>query len=403
MRFLTREAKHASERRIRGGALIATDVAMLMLGAGLMYAFDATRGRRRRALARDKAFSAAREMAAGTGVVAHDLWNRTRGTVAQARSRWFGPTPSDEVLCARVRSVLGRVVSHPHAIAVSATQGYVVLTGPILSHEVDGLLAAVRRVPGVRGGENLMDEHKQPGGVPSLQGQGRVPGERLDVMRENWAPATRVIAGVAGAALAASGLRRADALGALLTIVGGGVALRAATNVDVGRLVGVGAGRRAVDVRKTINLRRPLEEVYDFWTNYDNFPLFMTNVKQVRSHENGTSHWVVAGPAGVRVEWDAVETRREPNRLIAWKTVPGSSTVASSGVVRFDRNPDGTTRVDVRIAYNPPAGAIGHAVASLFGCDPKSEMDADLLRMKTLLEAGRFPHDAALRPVSLPG
>jgi len=388
MRYLTRETDSVDERHMPGGALIATDAAMFLLGAGLMFLFDATRGRRRRAVARDRALRAAREAAWGTSLVTNDLWNRTYGLVAQARSRWLGEQPSDDVLCARVRSAMGRVVSHPHAIAVSAARGYVFLSGPILSAEVDGLLAVVRRVPGVRGVENLMDEHKQPGNISALQGHGRLPGDRLDVMQENWSPATRLIVGAAGAALAATGARRADALGAILAIVGGGVAVRAAANVDAGRLVGVGAGRRAVDVRKTINLRRPLEEVYDFWANYDNFPLFMTNVREVRSHE---------------FEWDAVETRREPNRLIAWKTIPGSATVASSGVVRFDRNPDGTTRVDVRIAYNPPAGAIGHAVASLFGCDPKSEMDADLLRMKTLLEAGRFPHDAALRPVKLPG
>lgn len=47
------------------------------------------------------------------------------------------------------------------------------------------------------------------------------------------------------------------------------------------------------------------------------------------------------------------------------------------------------------MSYNPPAGAIGHVVASLFGADPKSEMDADLARMKTLIETGIRPHDAA--------
>ncbi|MGQ0547505.1 MAG: hypothetical protein ACT4P3_19600 [Betaproteobacteria bacterium] len=50
-----------------------------------------------------------------------------------------------------------------------------------------------------------------------------------------------------------------------------------------------------------------------------------------------------------------------------------------------------------RSDYVPPAGALGHAVAALFGADPKSEMDADLMRMKTMLETGRPPHDAARR------
>ena len=52
-------------------------------------------------------------------------------------------------------------------------------------------------------------------------------------------------------------------------------------------------------------------------------------------------------------------------------------------------------RVTVRLRYFPPAGAFGHAVAALFGADPKSEMDADLLRMKAMIETGRPPHDAA--------
>jgi hypothetical protein len=34
-------------------------------------------------------------------------------------------------------------------------------------------------------------------------------------------------------------------------------------------------------------------------------------------------------------------------------------------------------------------------VAALFGADPKREMDEDLLRMKTLIEGGSPPHDAA--------
>ena len=49
----------------------------------------------------------------------------------------------------------------------------------------------------------------------------------------------------------------------------------------------------------------------------------------------------------------------------------------------------------VMMSYTPPAGVIGHAIARLFGTDPKSELDDDLLRMKVFLETGRRPHDAA--------
>jgi uncharacterized membrane protein len=47
------------------------------------------------------------------------------------------------------------------------------------------------------------------------------------------------------------------------------------------------------------------------------------------------------------------------------------------------------------MSYNPPAGVLGHAIAELFGVDPKHEMDDDLMRMKSFIETGVHPHDAA--------
>ena len=82
--------------------------------------------------------------------------------------------------------------------------------------------------------------------------------------------------------------------------------------------------------------------------------------------------------------------------LIAFQSAPGSM-VEQQGMVRFREEGDDKTAVDVRLSYYPPAGAIGHAIASLFGADPKSEMDEDLMRMKSFIETGHQPHDAAER------
>jgi uncharacterized membrane protein len=81
-------------------------------------------------------------------------------------------------------------------------------------------------------------------------------------------------------------------------------------------------------------------------------------------------------------------TRKEQNRVLAWKSRP-NETIKSAGIVQFQSNPEGGTRVTVRMSYTPPAGALGHAVAALFGVDPKQAMDSDLARMKTLLEEGK--------------
>jgi len=320
--------------------------------------------------------------------------NRARGLAAEMRSLVSSEEVSDEKLVARVRSRMGRFVSHPSAIEVRADQGRVTLSGPILAHEVDDLLSNISSVPGVTEIDDQLEVHKQAGDVPGLQGGRPRPGDRFELMQENWSPTARLLVGAAGGALAVYGLSRRDPLSLGLGTIGIGLLARGITNTEMKRLIGVGGGRRAVEIQKDINIAAPVEEVYQFWTNYENFPRFMSNVREVRDAGNGQSHWVVAGPAGVPVEWDAVITERVPNRLLAWKTVEGSA-VEHAGIIRFDPNADGSTRVDVKMSYNPPAGALGHGVAALFGSDPKREMDEDLMRMKTLIETGKEPHDAA--------
>jgi uncharacterized membrane protein len=191
----------------------------------------------------------------------------------------------------------------------------------------------------------------------------------------------------------AGALRAKAGMCALLGIGGSALVARAATNMDVASLLGF--GRRGIAVEKIIDLDAPVERVFGFWTDYQNFPRATHNVREVRQIDGNRSRWVVAGPAGVPVHWDAEVTRIEPNALIEWRSTDGSD-VRHAGEVRFaPRN--GGTRLHVHLSYVPPGGALGHAVAALLGADPKSEMDADLLRMKTMIETGHAPHDAARR------
>lgn len=192
---------------------------------------------------------------------------------------------------------------------------------------------------------------------------------------------------VAGGALAVQGVRHRNALGSAVGVIGLGMFLRGVTNIEFKRLIGL-TGRRASDIQKTITIAAPVERVFEFWSHYENLPRFMSHLREVRDKGNGQSHWVAAAPAGLSIEWDAEITRYIANRLLAWKSVPGS-VVRNAGVIRFDANPDGTTRLTVRLTYNPPAGAIGHAFAKLLGADPKSALDDDLARFKSLIEFGK--------------
>ena len=367
----------------------------LGIGFGLMYFLDPERGRRRRALVRDQVTHGARITRDAAGATRRDMSHRASGTVAALRGRFRQGTVDDAVLVEPVRTRMGRTLSHPHAVNVVAHDGVVTLRGPILQHEVKPLLKAVAKVAGVRDVVNELEEHKEAGDIPSLQG-GSTPAEpQMDFLQRNWAPTTRVMAGTSGVALAAYGASRQTIPGALLAAAGVGLLARSATNVEIRRLTGIGGTRRAVDVQKTITLDAPVEQVFAFWTAYENFPRFMSRVLDVRpTTRERQSHWTVAGPAGVPVEFDAEVSAFVPNETFAWRTMEGAP-VAHAGLVRFDLVDDGRTRVHIRMSYNPPGGWIGHGVAAAFGADPKRSLDADLVRMKTLIETGRAPHDAA--------
>jgi uncharacterized membrane protein len=365
-----------------------------------MYLLDAQRGARRRARVRDGMAHGVAQTRKALGTSARDIRNRVAGAAAVVSRAVHADQADDDVIVARVRTTLGRTVSHPHAIEVSARDGSVRLTGPIPHSEVDALLRAVRGVRGVREVVNRLNPHKHAGDVPGLQGGSGRRAAQPDVMQHQWSPATRMMMGSTGAAMAGYGISRGGVPGWLLTAGGAVLAARAATNLELSRLTGAGAGRRSVDIQKTITIAAPIEDVFSFWTCYENFPRFMSRVLAVRqSTHEGQSHWKVSGPAGVPVEFDAEIVELVSNQLLAWRTVEGSL-IGHAGIVRFESSSDGGARVSIRMSYNPPGGWIGHGFASVLGADPKSGLDADLARMKTLLETGRVPHDAAQRGIS---
>jgi uncharacterized membrane protein len=148
---------------------------------------------------------------------------------------------------------------------------------------------------------------------------------------------------------------------------------------------------RGVHVRESIRLEVPLADVYRFWRRLENLPRFMTHLDGVTEGANGTSHWVAIGPAALAVEWDAEIINEIENKLIAWRSLPGSD-VVSAGSVNFASARAGrSTEVTVHLQYAPPAGKAGVLIASLFGREPSHTIREDLRRFKQLLEAGEIP------------
>jgi uncharacterized membrane protein len=154
---------------------------------------------------------------------------------------------------------------------------------------------------------------------------------------------------------------------------------------------------------QTIVVNREPADVYRFWTNFEQFPRFMQHLEQVSARKDGRSHWKARGPGGVLYEWDAETVEDRPNELITWRSLPGGD-VQNEGSVRFERAPGGRgTLVRVNLRYAPPAGAVGSAVATMFGREPGQEVMSDLRRFKQVIETGEVMHsDASIHQSSHP-
>lgn len=357
----------------------------LAVGATLMYFLDPARGKRRRALVRDHTVSKWHHLNSLLEKAQRDASNRTYGVFSEIKAAIPGGKKNNFSLIERAKSIIGRAVTHPHAIAVSAENGKIVLAGAVLQEEVDRLLSTVKSVKGVKEVVNQLDVHKSSDHISALQG-GRRRSSGSD--QESWTPAIRIAAGGLGSAMVAFSLINRSRFKLSGAMAGIGLLTRAISNLRLKSVVGAGNHRHSVEIKKTVHIASPVSEVFALWSDYRKFPLFMNHVKEVHDLGNGKSRWTARGPAGIAICWDAALTQRIKNKLLAWKSVPGSP-LETEGTIRFDEGPENSTRISIQLRYQPPAGTLGNYAASLFGANPKQEIDDDMTRLKSLLEYGK--------------
>jgi uncharacterized membrane protein len=149
-------------------------------------------------------------------------------------------------------------------------------------------------------------------------------------------------------------------------------------------------------VHESIEVQAPLEDVFSYWSNFENFSNFMQNVEEVRMTGQDTSHWKVKGPLGKSVEFDARTTEMDPSRGIGWNTVEGE--VMTSGEARFEGVSPGRTRIDVTMNYaDPPGGKIGEVAANVLS-NPERMLREDLENFARIVERGELGGPGAQSP-----
>ena len=212
----------------------------------------------------------------------------------------------------------------------------------------------------------------------------------------------RAASAVAGGALLAYGLKHGGVGGTVLSILGGGMLFRGATgHCHVYDALGVDTKDMErgspftksslltgkVHVTKAMTINKSQAELYEFWRNFENLPIFMRHLESVTTTGDRTSHWKAKAPLGQTIEWDAELTSEVPNEKIGWKSLDGAF-IPNSGVVEFLPTRERGTELKVTMTYEIPGGKVGEWIAWALGEEPSIQIAEDLRRFKSLMETG---------------
>lgn len=136
--------------------------------------------------------------------------------------------------------------------------------------------------------------------------------------------------------------------------------------------------------QESVEVNAPVQACFSQWMRFEEFPRFMDHVKSVTRQGDDRWHWIVDGPLGAKLEWDAKMDGRQEDRMISWHTISDPN-VGVQGAVLFEELGPERTRVTSTLQYEPPAGALGEIVAQIFS-NPEMMVKQDLENFKKLLE-----------------
>lgn len=131
-------------------------------------------------------------------------------------------------------------------------------------------------------------------------------------------------------------------------------------------------------IESSVEVAVPVSYAYNQWTRFEEFPRFMSDVREVRQIDDTHLHWTVE-MGGRTKSWDAEITDQVPDELIAWKSIDGQE---NQGSVRFHPTETGC---QVELAMDYETEGFAEAVTDFLG-HIKASVEGDLAEFKTLIE-----------------
>ena len=140
-----------------------------------------------------------------------------------------------------------------------------------------------------------------------------------------------------------------------------------------------------IQIRQTVN--KPRKEVYAFWRNLENLPLFMEHLESVDSLNESISVWEVKIPGNMgTMRWKSEIVKERENELLGWQSLPGSG-IENAGKVEFKDVGD-ATEVHVVITYHAPGGIPGESAARILNPMFEDMVEEDVRNFKWFIERG---------------
>jgi uncharacterized membrane protein len=134
-------------------------------------------------------------------------------------------------------------------------------------------------------------------------------------------------------------------------------------------------------IEDTIEVQVPVQQAYNQWTQFEDFPKFMNGIQSVQQLDDTHLQWV-AEIRGESRQWTTEITEQQPDEKVAWKTIEGE--VKNDGVVTFEPMGDAQTRVNVQMDVEGDSTA-ENVAGDLLGV-VKKQVHGDLERFKQLIE-----------------
>ena len=207
----------------------------------------------------------------------------------------------------------------------------------------------------------------------------------------------RIFSVVAGAYLFYNGVKSLtkDPVASIAKLVAGGwLFVRGASgHCPVYQATGVyGIKPESINIRQNFIVNKPRSEVFQFWRQLENLPLFMKHLIAVEQISPKRSKWKAKFNSYLPpVSWDAEIVKERENKFIGWNTINGA-VIENAGKIEFMDTADGSgTEVQIVFSYHAPIGGVTDNIARLFTPSIEAIIREDVNNFKHFIETKEVP------------